>query len=143
MKESVERWAARLVGSTVYGLAGYIVVNSGYGLLIRPRMTDTQESAWGILIGLVAKIGMPILAAYKLRVAARLDSRALRADAMESVTCGYLSIVLMVGLAVMQVTGWWWFDGIAALALIPFLLKEGREAIKGEGCCCSGASCAP
>jgi divalent metal cation (Fe/Co/Zn/Cd) transporter len=140
---SVERRAAKLVGYTLYGLAVYIVVNSAYGLLIRPRVTDTQESAWGILIGLVAKIGMPILAAYKLRVAARLDSRALRADAMESITCGYLSIVLMVGLGVMRVTGWWWFDSIAALALIPFLLKEGREAIRGESCCCTGHSCAP
>jgi divalent metal cation (Fe/Co/Zn/Cd) transporter len=90
---------------------------------------------WGILIGLVAKIGMPILAGFKLKVAARLNSRALRADAIESITCGYLSIVLMVGLAATWLLGWWWLDSVAALALIPFLIKEGRAAISGEKCC--------
>jgi len=89
----------------------------------------------GILIGLVAKIGMPILAGYKLQVAARLNSRALRADAIESITCGYLSIVLVVGLAATWLLGWWWLDSVAALALIPFLIKEGRAAISGKECC--------
>src|SRR5438094_307740 len=95
----VERRAARLVGYSLYALVAYVLVNSGYGLFIAKRITDTNESIWGILIGAVAKVGMPILAGYKLKVAARLNSRALRADAIESITCGYLSIVLMVGLA--------------------------------------------
>jgi divalent metal cation (Fe/Co/Zn/Cd) transporter len=140
--DSVERQAAKLVGYSLYFLAVYVVVNSAYGLFINPRITDTHESAWGILIGLVAKFGMPILAGYKLKVAARLNSMALRADAIESITCGYLSIVLMVGLAATRVIGWWWLDSVAALALIPFLLKEGWEAVKGKGCCCAGRSCA-
>src|SRR5882724_3235763 len=130
----VEQRAARLVGYSLYVLVAYVVLNSGYGLFIAKRITDTYESVWGILIGLVAKIGMPILAAYKLKVAARLKSRALRADAVESITCGYLSIVLIVGLAATRVLGWWWLDSVAALALIPFLIKEGREAIRGECC---------
>jgi divalent metal cation (Fe/Co/Zn/Cd) transporter len=79
---------------------------------------------------------MPILAGYKLRLAARLNSRALRADAMEAITCGYLSIVLMVGLAATRFLGWWWLDSVAALALIPFLIKEARAAIRGECDCC-------
>ena len=131
----VERRAARLVGYSLYALVVYVVLNSGYGLFIAKRITDTHESVWGILIGLVAKIGMPILAAYKLKVAARLNSRALRADAIESITCGYLSIVLMVGLAATRILGWWWLDSVAALALIPFLIKEGREAIRGQCDC--------
>jgi divalent metal cation (Fe/Co/Zn/Cd) transporter len=139
--EAVERRAAKLVGSTLYVLAVYVALNSAYGLFISPRLTDTHESAWGIVIGLVAKVGMPVLAGYKLRVAARLNSRALRADAMESVTCGYLSVVLMVGLAATRVLGWWWLDSVAALALIPFLIKEGREAIRGECSCCADSSC--
>ena len=90
-----------------------------------------------MLIGLVAKIGMPILAGYKLKVAARLNSRALRADAIEAIVCGYLSIVLMAGLAATRIVGWWWLDSVAALALIPFLIKEARVAIQGEEACCS------
>lgn len=137
--EGVEHRAARLVGYSLYVLAIYVAAMSAYGLFIAPRHTNTQESVWGILIGLVAKIGMPILAGYKLKVAARLGSRALRADAMEAITCGYLSIVLMVGLAATRLFGWWWLDSVAALALIPFLLKEGRAAVKGEECCCASA----
>jgi divalent metal cation (Fe/Co/Zn/Cd) transporter len=134
--EEVERRAARYVGYSLYALVVYVVLNSVYGLFIAKRITDTHESVWGILIGLVAKIGMPILAAYKLKIAARLNSRALRADAVESITCGYLSIVLMVGLAATWWLGWWWLDSVAALALIPFLIKEGHEAIRGECACC-------
>src|SRR5437868_1856125 len=74
--EAVEHRSSRLVGYTLYFLVAYVVFNSGYGLFVSPRVTDTHESAWGILIGLVAKIGMPILAGYKLKVAARLNSRA-------------------------------------------------------------------
>ena len=133
--ENVEHRAARLVGYTLYLLVLYVICNSAYGLFIAHRVTDTHESVWGILIGLVAKIGMPILAGFKLKVAARLNSRALRADAIESITCGYLSIVLMVGLAATWLLGWWWLDSVAALALIPFLIKEGRAAISGTECC--------
>jgi divalent metal cation (Fe/Co/Zn/Cd) transporter len=131
----VEQRAARLVGYSLYVLVAYVVLNSGYGLFIAKRITDTHESVWGILIGAVAKVGMPILAGYKLKVAARLNSRALRADAIESITCGYLSIVLMVGLAATRLLDWWWLDSVAALALIPFLIKEGREAIRGRCAC--------
>src|SRR6266576_4607860 len=131
----VELRAARLVGYSLYALVVYVVLNSGYGLFIAKRIIDTHESVWGILIGAVAKVGMPILAAYKLKVAARLNSRALRADAVESITCGYLSIVLMIGLAATWLVGWWWLDSIAALELIPFLIKEAREAV-GCGCDC-------
>jgi divalent metal cation (Fe/Co/Zn/Cd) transporter len=133
----VEHRAARLVGYSLYVLVAYVLLNSGYGLFIARRITDTNESVWGILIGLVAKIGMPILAAYKLKVAARINSRALRADAIESITCGYLSIVLIVGLAATRLLGWWWLDSVAALALIPFLVKEARTAIRAETCGCA------
>src|SRR5213595_1339741 len=132
--EAVELRASRWVGYSLYLLVVYVLFNSGYGLFIAKRITDTHESAWGIVIGLVAKIGMPILAAYKLKVAARLNSRALRADAIESITCGYLSIVLIVGLSATRILGWWWLDSVAALALIPFLIKEARAAISGESC---------
>src|SRR6266446_9477040 len=131
----VERRAARLIGYSLYALVVYVVLNSGYGLFIAKRITDTHESVWGILIGLVAKVGMPILAGYKLKVAARLNSRALRADAIESITCGYLSIVLIIGLAATGLLGWWWLDSVAALGLIPFLVREARAAISGKCDC--------
>ena len=138
--EAVELRASRLVGYTLYLLVGYVVFNSAYGIFVAHRMTDTHESAWGILIGLVAKIGMPILAGYKLKVAARLNSSALRADAIEAIVCSYLSIVLMVGLAATRILGWWWLDSVAALALIPFLIKEAQAAMSGK-CGCAQTPC--
>jgi len=134
----IEHRAARLVGYSLYALVAYIVLNSGYGLFVAKRITDTHESVWGILIGAAAKVGMPILAAYKLKVAVRLNSRALRADAVESITCGYLSIVLMIGLAATRLLDWWWLDSVTALALIPFIIKEARTAISGEPCSTCG-----
>src|SRR5437867_11597693 len=139
--DQVERRAARLIGYSLYALVAYILLNSSYGLFIAMRITYTHERVWGILIGAVAKVGMPILAGYKLKVAARLNSRALRADAVESITCGYLSIVLMIGLAATWLLGWWWLDSVAALALIPFIIKEARAAIYGKPCSvCSDTS---
>src|SRR5207245_8432755 len=104
--------AARLVGYSLYALVAYIILNSGYGLFIAKRITDTHESVWGILIGAVAKVGMPVLAGYKFKVAARLNSRALRADAVESITCGYLSIVLMIVLAATRLLGGGWLESV-------------------------------
>ena len=136
--DRAERRAAQVAGYLLYGLAAWVVWNSAQTLFVIHRETNTHESVWGIAIGLVAKIGMPILAGYKLKVAARLGSKALRADAMEAITCGYLSIVLMVGLAVTRIfPGLWWLDSVAALGLVPFLIKEGREAVTGECACCA------
>jgi divalent metal cation (Fe/Co/Zn/Cd) transporter len=132
--EAVERRAARWVGYSLYALVVYVLFNSGYGIFVAKRITDTHESAWGILIGVVAKVGMPILAGYKLKVAARLNSRALRVDAVESFVCGYLSVVLIIGLVATRILGWWWLDSVAALALIPFIIKEARAAISSEPC---------
>ena len=139
--ERVERRASQLAGYALYVLALYVLASSVFGLFAH-HVTDTHQSAWGILIGVVAAVGMPVLAKQKLKVAAadRLNSKALRADAMEAFTCGYLSIALIIGLAATRLIGWWWLDSVAALLLIPLLIKEGREAIKGEcGCCqCEG-----
>jgi Co/Zn/Cd efflux system component len=132
MIERTEQQAGRLVGISLYLLAIYIAAMSAYELLCSQQNTNTHESVWGILIGVVAKVGMPLLANLKFKFAAKLKSHALHADAVESITCGYLSIVLIVGLAATRILGWWWLDSIAALALIPFLIKEGREAITGE-----------
>ena len=83
----------------------------------------------------MAALGMPILARAKIRVADQIGSKALRADAMETFTCGFLSWVLLAGLVGNALLHWWWLDSVAALMLVPFLVKEGREAIAG-GCSC-------
>jgi divalent metal cation (Fe/Co/Zn/Cd) transporter len=78
---------------------------------------------------------MYVLARRKLVVAKALGSHAMRADAIESVTCGWLSLVVMVGLIVQGLTGAWWVDSATSVGIVWLLVKEGREAWRGEACC--------
>jgi divalent metal cation (Fe/Co/Zn/Cd) transporter len=144
--EQVERRASKLAGYALFVLAFYVVADSAFGLLTH-RVSDARQGSWGIVIGLLSAIGMPILARQKLKIASseRLNSKALRADAIEALTCGYLSIVLIIGLAAARLFGWWWLDSSAAMALVPLLIKEGLEAVSGECRCgeeCSGTRAA-
>ena len=77
---------------------------------------------------------MRSLAYRKIAIAEQLGSRALRADAMEAVTCGWLSFVVVIALAAQWAFGAWWIDGVGSLAIVWFLIKEGREAWTGEEC---------
>lgn len=130
---ALEEKASRISGWLLYALALYVVLQSGYGLLHR----HTAETSFlGLAVAVIAALGMPILARAKLRIADEIGSKALRADAMETFTCGFLSWVLLAGLGANALLHWWWLDSVAALVLVPFLIKEGREAISGE-CGCS------
>jgi divalent metal cation (Fe/Co/Zn/Cd) transporter len=73
---------------------------------------------------------MPVLALYKKKIAAEINSRALRADALETLACSYLSLTLLLGLGANALFGWWWADPVAALAMIYLLVREGVEAIQ-------------
>jgi divalent metal cation (Fe/Co/Zn/Cd) transporter len=73
---------------------------------------------------------MPLLALYKKRIATEINSRALRADALETLACSYLSFTLLLGLGANALFGWWWADPVSALAMVYFLVKEGTEAIQ-------------
>jgi Co/Zn/Cd efflux system component len=133
--EAVEGLASRIAGILLAGLALLLTVLAMGRLLGHTLPTDTERSVWGVLVGLAAKVVMPLLAAWKFRLAEKLQSRALRADAMESAACGYLSLVLVVGLLAERLLGWRWIDGAATLLLVPFLLREARAAFFGLPCC--------
>jgi divalent metal cation (Fe/Co/Zn/Cd) transporter len=98
-----------------------------------------QQGAEFSLSGLVVSVGaipiMYFLSRRKLRLAEALSSRALRADAIESITCGWLSLVVVAALLTQLIIGTWWLDAAASLDIVWFLLREGREAWKGEECC--------
>jgi divalent metal cation (Fe/Co/Zn/Cd) transporter len=55
---------------------------------------------------------------------------------MEAITCGWLSLVVVVGLVAEALTGAWWIDAATALGIVWFLVKEGREAWSDEDRCC-------
>jgi divalent metal cation (Fe/Co/Zn/Cd) transporter len=130
--ESAERMASRIAGGLLFGLAVYV-----FGAAAWKLRTQTGETfSWpGFIVTLLAMPVMYVLARQKLAVAEALDSRAMRADAMESVTCGWLSLVVVVGLIVQGLTGAWWVDPVASLAIVWLLVKEGREAWRGDDGC--------
>jgi divalent metal cation (Fe/Co/Zn/Cd) transporter len=74
------------------------------------------------------------LAHRKITIAEKIGSRALRADAMEAVTCGWLSFVVVASLTAQWLFGAWCIDGVGSLAIVWFLVKEGREAWSGDKC---------
>jgi divalent metal cation (Fe/Co/Zn/Cd) transporter len=129
---ATERQAGRVAGSLLFALALYVVVAAAVGLW---QHTGAEFSAPGIILAVAAIPIMYLLARRKLAVAQQLGSRALRADAIESITCGWLSFVVVLGLAAQLALGAWWVDSLASLAIVYFLIKEGREAWEGEECC--------
>jgi len=126
---AVEARAARWAGVLLLALAVYIVVESGRRLLTGDR---PGESVVGIVLTALSLIVMPLLARAKLRVAASLGSRALRADAHETIVCAWLSATTLLGLGLNALLGWWWADPVAALAMLPLIVREGVEAWRGE-----------
>ena len=130
--ESAERTASRIAGGLLFALAAYVVVAAGWKL-----WTQTGETfSWpGLVIAMLAIPVMYVLARRKIAIAEALGSRAMRADAMESVTCGWLSVVVVIGLLAQGLTGAWWVDSVTSLGVVWFLVKEGREPWSGEDCC--------
>src|SRR2546427_100388 len=126
---AVEARAARWAGVLLLALAVYIVAESGRRLLTGDR---PGESVVGIVLTALSLIVMPLLARAKLRVAASLGSRALRADAHETIVCAWLSATTLLGLGLNAVLGWVWADPVAALAMLPLIVREGFEAWRGE-----------
>jgi len=129
--EAIERKTARIAGYLLFLLSAYVLVQAIFGLMTRHA---AETSPIGIVVAIIAAFGMPFLAKAKLRVAAWIESRSLRADAMETLTCGYLAWVLLAGLALNAATRWWWIDSVASLVIVPLLLHEGYEAISNRGC---------
>ena len=122
-----ERTASRLVGWALYLLIAYIVVSAAAGLLLRLR---PEASPVGLGLTVVSIAIMAVLWRWRLRLADRLGSPALRGDAACSVVCLYMAFATLAGLALNGLLGWWWADPIAALALIWWIRGEANEALE-------------
>ena len=128
--EKVERLAARLAGILLLVLAIYLLADSIRRILGFGREPD--PSLAGIFLTAVSLVIMPILARKKIKTARQLESKALHADAYETIACAWLSAATLAGLLLNAVFGWWWADPIAAIVLVPLIAREGIEGIRGE-----------
>ena len=129
--EAAERIAQRLLGLSFFLLAAYVVLHSGANLL--GWLPAPQPSIWGVGIVVASAVVMAVLYVAKMRIASRMQSRSLRAEAMESLFCDLQDLSILVGLGLNSLFSWWWADPVSALVLVPFFVKEGVENYSGHG----------
>ena len=130
--DHAERRAARIGGGLLFVLAAFVALASVLTLL---GHVEARPSPIGIVLLILAAVVMLWLAKQKRQFSAATASAALRADAAESAICGYLALIALAGLAVNAIWGVTWADPVAALVLLPLILREGWETIKGKPCC--------
>jgi divalent metal cation (Fe/Co/Zn/Cd) transporter len=131
--EEAERRTARVAGALLFALAAYVAVISVMSLL---GYSEPKPTLLGIAILVAAAVVMPWLAREKRRLSGATGSAALRADAAQSALCAYLSLIALSGLAINAIWHVKWADPIAALAVLPLIVWEGREAMRGKTCDC-------
>lgn len=130
--EHREKLALKLVGISLIALTVYVGFDAVKSLVLQE---PPEASYIGIAIAALSLIVMPLLARAKRNVATKLNSRAMMADSKQTDICAYLSAILLVGLLMNALFGWWWADPVAALVMIPIIAKEGIEALQGKTCC--------
>jgi divalent metal cation (Fe/Co/Zn/Cd) transporter len=128
-----EARAAWIAGALLFTLAGLVVLTSVLNFI---GYREAQPSLAGMGILMAAAMVMPWLGRQKRQLAAVTSSAALKADAAESSLCGYMAWIALAGLAVNALWHKPWADPVAALALIPLILREGWEAMHSSrlGC---------
>jgi divalent metal cation (Fe/Co/Zn/Cd) transporter len=130
-RDAAEQITLRIVGSCFIALAVYILYDSGAILL---QHEAPERSVPGIAIAALSAIVMPLLARAKRRVASSINSAAMKADSRQTDFCTYLSVILLGGLLLNALFGWWWADPIAALIMAPIIVNEGIRAFRGQAC---------
>ena len=131
-RERLEATSLRIVGVCFIVLALYVTRESVESLI---RREAPDESLVGIVLAAISLIVMPLLVRAKRQVARGINSGALMADSKQTELCAYLSAILLLGLILNALFGWWWADPVAALIMVPIIVKEGIEALRGETCC--------
>jgi len=131
-RERNEKLSLRIVGICFVALAVYIAYESVSDLIGK---TSPEHSIPGIVLACVSLIVMPILSRAKTKAGNTLGSAAMKADARQTDFCVYLSTILLAGLLLNAVFGWWWADPIAALVMVPIIVKEGIDGMKARTCC--------
>jgi cation diffusion facilitator family transporter len=121
-----ERRALYLVAATFFLLAAYIAYEAAGALL---SGEGPEDSSVGLVLSVVSLLVMPVLAYGKQRTGREMGSEALKADAVETWVCSYLSLALLAGVGLNAAFGWWWADPAGALAMLPVIVWQGFETL--------------
>jgi divalent metal cation (Fe/Co/Zn/Cd) transporter len=130
--EARERLALRIIAISFFALAAYVSVESVRALA---GAGEAAHSTPGIVLASLSLVVMPLLSRAQRRAGRALGSVSAVADSKQTLLCTYLSAVLLAGLVVNSVLGWWWADPLAALVIAAVAVREGREAWQGQACC--------
>jgi divalent metal cation (Fe/Co/Zn/Cd) transporter len=130
--ERRERAALRVIAVSFFALAAYVTVESIRALASGDR---AEHAPVGLVLAAVSLAVMPVLSAAQRRTGRELGSLSAVADSKQTLLCTYLSAVVLVGLALNWMFGWWWADPAAALVIALVAVREGREAWRGHACC--------
>ncbi|HVN77612.1 MAG TPA: cation transporter [Terriglobia bacterium] len=133
-RQHAETISLRIVGICFMGLAVYISYEATGDLWHR---NAPEGSIAGIILASVSMVIMPLLAQAKRKVARAIESGALKAEARQTEFCAYLSVILLGGLLLNKILGWWWADPVAAMIMVPIIAREGWKALRGKPCDCS------
>ena len=134
-RQGAETTTLRVVGWCFLALAAFIAYDSLNSLI---RRVPPERSLPGIFVAVFSLVTMPILARAKRRVARGLESAAMNADAKQTELCSYLSAILLGGLLLNALLGWWWADPLAGSLMVPIIVREGLGALRGDACCSEG-----
>ena len=129
-EEAAEQTAQKLLGITFFLLAAYVALHSGANLL--GWLPQPEPSIAGVTIVIASGVVMSILYLAKMRIATRMQSWSLRAEAMETLFCDIQDLTILIGLALNAILAWWWADPVASWVFIPFLINEGRETLSRQ-----------
>jgi divalent metal cation (Fe/Co/Zn/Cd) transporter len=132
---AAERRAVHLIAITFLALAVGIGAESLHDLAVSAR---PEQSRFGIGLAIVSLVVMPLLARAKRQTGEQLGSRAVTADATETMLCVWLSAILLLGLGAHSLLGWWWADPAAALGIVYVAAREGIEHLRADSvddCC--------
>ena len=133
-RERNERRTLQVVGLCFIALAVYV---SSEAVADLSKRRIPESSFPGIVLAGASLIVMPLLSRAKRKVGQQLRSAAMHADARQAEFCTYLSAILLSGLLMNVLFGFWWADPIAALVMVPIITKEGIDALRGKGCACN------
>jgi divalent metal cation (Fe/Co/Zn/Cd) transporter len=132
-QQQSEKRAARSAAVLLFILAAYVAVVSALTLL---GYSEPKTTFVGVAVLVAATTIMPWLAKEKRKLSAITGSAALRADAAESALCAYLALVALVGLGINAIWHVTWADPVAAMVIVPLILREGWDAMRGKACDC-------
>ena len=132
LSNAAETRAQKLVAAQFFVLAPYVAFESVSALATGER---PAVSYLGMALAASSIVVMPLLGVAKRRIGREIGSTATRGEGAQNLLCAYLAAALLVGLAANALVGAWWLDPVVGLLIAGVAVKEGRDTLRGKGCC--------